>query len=320
MSNNSSYESLKNQLDQGAKQLLAAQLSIEERISHLLKLEQEWSEKEKLMEENANKAKSTIKLDVGGKIFKTSRETLLSKKDTFFYAMISSGKWLPDEDGSYFIDRNPKLFHYVLDFMRYGKVDLSALDKSKRDLLREEADYYLISEMFSDESADQERNGIADTFDMNLKGPYTDLSDNNKTATASQTGNTCALGSDGISSGKRTWKLRMNHFASTSHWIMVGVASKPLTDYQNSFEQPNNFGISSRNQKFTDCSSSSTTASNDWAVGHIIQVDLDCSKNTLKITNLNTGKYEEWQNLPPNTYYLHLNVFNANDSVTILDQ
>lgn len=54
---------------------------------------------EKKMEEHAAKAKNKIVLDVGGKRFATSKSTLLTFTNSYFWAMLSSGKWLPDDDG-----------------------------------------------------------------------------------------------------------------------------------------------------------------------------------------------------------------------------
>ena len=51
------------------------------------------------MNSNAQKAKQKIRLEVGGQIFVTSKSTLLSVEGTYFYALLSSGKWEPDEDG-----------------------------------------------------------------------------------------------------------------------------------------------------------------------------------------------------------------------------
>ena len=57
----------------------------------------------KLLEEkmifNAQKAKQKIRLEVGGQIFVTSKNTLLSIEGTYFHALLSSGRWEPDEDG-----------------------------------------------------------------------------------------------------------------------------------------------------------------------------------------------------------------------------
>ena len=53
----------------------------------------------------------TVKLNVGGKIFKTSLETLCKDPRSMLAAMFSGRFELkPDEDGAYFIDRDGKLF------------------------------------------------------------------------------------------------------------------------------------------------------------------------------------------------------------------
>jgi len=96
------------------------------------------------MKRSASVARTKIKLDIGGKIFSTSKSTLMAFEGSYFHAMLSSGHWQPDEDGTYFIDRNPKFFGLILDFMRTGKIDLT--DLSKKDLihLEEDLDYFQI--------------------------------------------------------------------------------------------------------------------------------------------------------------------------------
>ena len=59
----------------------------------------------------------TVKLNVGGKIYKTTLDTLRKDPDSMLNAMFSGRHELkPDEeDGAYFIDRNGKLFRYVFN-------------------------------------------------------------------------------------------------------------------------------------------------------------------------------------------------------------
>lgn len=54
---------------------------------------------------------STVKLNVGGKIYKTTLATLRKDPDSMLCAMFS-GKFevKPDEDGAYFIDRDAEMF------------------------------------------------------------------------------------------------------------------------------------------------------------------------------------------------------------------
>ena len=57
---------------------------------------------------------STIKLNVGGKIYKTTLDTLRKDPDSMLYAMFSGRFELKadEEDGAYFIDRDGELFRY----------------------------------------------------------------------------------------------------------------------------------------------------------------------------------------------------------------
>ena len=58
---------------------------------------------------------STIKLNVGGKIYKTTLDTLRKDPDSMLCAMFS-GKFelkVDEDDGAYFIDRDAEVFRYV---------------------------------------------------------------------------------------------------------------------------------------------------------------------------------------------------------------
>uniref|UniRef100_A0A6B2LJ35 Potassium channel tetramerisation-type BTB domain-containing protein n=1 Tax=Arcella intermedia TaxID=1963864 RepID=A0A6B2LJ35_9EUKA len=59
--------------------------------------------------------------------------------------MLSSGHWQPDEDGEYFIDRNPKHFINILDFLRTGKLNTIGFNEADHIKLKEDLDYFLIS-------------------------------------------------------------------------------------------------------------------------------------------------------------------------------
>jgi hypothetical protein len=52
---------------------------------------------------------SFVKFNVGGEIFQTSLETVLSEPDTLFHLMFN-GSWKPvtDVDGAIFLDRDPR--------------------------------------------------------------------------------------------------------------------------------------------------------------------------------------------------------------------
>lgn len=86
----------------------------------------------------------SLTLKVGSRKFQTTAETLKSVPDSFF-SSLASGR-IPqkrERDGSIFIDRNPKHFQYVLDYLRCnGEGFTPPMSKTAQDELRTEADYY----------------------------------------------------------------------------------------------------------------------------------------------------------------------------------
>ncbi|CAF5083634.1 unnamed protein product, partial [Rotaria sp. Silwood1] len=84
-------------------------------------------------------------LDVGGDKFSTSVETLTREKNTFFTALFSK-QWQLErdpDDESIFIDRDGKLFNYILAYLRTNKLSSDILNNdSLRELLLTEAEYF----------------------------------------------------------------------------------------------------------------------------------------------------------------------------------
>eukprot|EP01118_Nematostelium_gracile_P018433 TRINITY_DN8184_c0_g2_i2.p1 TRINITY_DN8184_c0_g2~~TRINITY_DN8184_c0_g2_i2.p1 ORF type:complete len:312 (-),score=78.33 TRINITY_DN8184_c0_g2_i2:3-938(-) len=147
---------------------------IEERIEFL---QQKEEQRKKQIEESFEKLKSQINLNVGGQRFSTSKSTLTSIEDTYFYAMLSSDKWKPNEYGEYFIDRNPKHFQQIVDYMKDGRLFNDLNSQEKREI-KKEMDYYQIP---IPESLMYEKWH----WDPKKKGKYITLTDNNMTATSS---------------------------------------------------------------------------------------------------------------------------------------
>lgn len=59
---------------------------------------------------------SYIRLNVGGQLFVTSSSTLNKLSDSFYHPLRLN--YPRDPDGTIMIDRNPKYFGYILDFLR----------------------------------------------------------------------------------------------------------------------------------------------------------------------------------------------------------
>ena len=88
---------------------------------------------------------SMIKLNVGGKEFMTTLGTLRSDQNSMLTKMFSSdasGR-VPakqDANGAFFIDRCPRYFSVILNFMRSGKLEKRA--DIDMNVLRHEAEYF----------------------------------------------------------------------------------------------------------------------------------------------------------------------------------
>ena len=79
-----------------------------------------------------------------GQRFETSKVNLLRFENTYFTGLLGSGNWKPDADGSYFIDRNPKHFDVVLDYLRGNEKVLERLSDADLETVKEHFDYLLI--------------------------------------------------------------------------------------------------------------------------------------------------------------------------------
>ena len=68
-------------------------------------------------------ANNTVKFNVGGRLFEVSRELIDKYPDTVLGTLVAD-TWKEDPEETVFIDRNGDTFAHVLDFMRYGSIDL----------------------------------------------------------------------------------------------------------------------------------------------------------------------------------------------------
>ncbi|XP_074990432.1 SH3KBP1-binding protein 1 [Calonectris borealis] len=84
-----------------------------------------------------------VQLNVGGKRFSTSRQTLTWISDSFFSSLLSGRiSTLKDETGAIFIDRDPTVFAPILNFLRTKELDPRGVSIS---LLLHEAQFYGIT-------------------------------------------------------------------------------------------------------------------------------------------------------------------------------
>ncbi|TKS80597.1 BTB/POZ domain-containing protein KCTD3 [Collichthys lucidus] len=92
---------------------------------------------------NSTRSGDIIHLNVGGKRFSTSRQTLTWVPDSFFSSLLSGRiSTLKDETGAIFIDRDPSLFATILNFLRTKELHPRSINVH---MLMHEAEFYGIT-------------------------------------------------------------------------------------------------------------------------------------------------------------------------------
>ncbi|XP_029373195.1 SH3KBP1-binding protein 1 [Echeneis naucrates] len=92
---------------------------------------------------NTSRFGEIVHLNVGGKRFSTSRQTLTWVPDSFFSSLLSGRiSTLKDETGAIFIDRDPTLFAPILNFMRTKELYPRSINVH---MLMHEAEFYGIT-------------------------------------------------------------------------------------------------------------------------------------------------------------------------------
>jgi hypothetical protein len=96
----------------------------------------------------------SIKLNIGGRIFVTTRNTLCAESGLFRRQLSGDFTWKPEADGSYFLDADPDLFEHLLRFMRRPEVfplfytNAAGLDYDLYNRLETEALYFQINTLY----------------------------------------------------------------------------------------------------------------------------------------------------------------------------
>jgi len=121
------------------KELEAKERDLEQR-------EKRWNDLMKQVEDNIKLSNDLIHLNVGGTKFTVSKPVLLKSGNSYFAALLG-GNWKPNSKGYFFVDRSPKHFNRILDYLRKGLLDTEDLSQVETDNLMEELDYYQIQIM-----------------------------------------------------------------------------------------------------------------------------------------------------------------------------
>lgn len=93
-----------------------------------------------------SKTQKYISLNIGGKIFQTTKETLQNVKNSLLASIVEDESMNLDEE--IYIDRSPALFHFILNYYRYGTVNYNQF-KNKQEIIsfKNEAEFYQLIEI-----------------------------------------------------------------------------------------------------------------------------------------------------------------------------
>jgi len=91
-------------------------------------------------------AEDVIGLNVGGRTFTTTRDTLCKERDSVLAVLFDRnadvGGGLPvDSEGNFFLDRDSRLFAITLNYLRTGTLP-DDMPRSDRKLLKAEAEFF----------------------------------------------------------------------------------------------------------------------------------------------------------------------------------
>jgi len=131
----------------------------------------------------------------------------------------------PDEDGTYFIDRNPKFFGMILDYLRKDSINISGLSSSELTDLQDEVEFYQIESLLA-------------LLKQSIKTPKIVWSNSHlnsikiSDSTLTAVGGSCNIVLATIpliSSGKHSWKMKV---IKPGNYISIGVALNTIRNNQ----------------------------------------------------------------------------------------
>lgn len=111
-----------------------------EQMQDLAIREDKWLKMDKEASQISVNRTDIITLNIGGERFATKAETLLRVKDTLFYKILISKKF--DTKKEIFFDRFSTYFSYILDYMRYNRLNLKRFKKPDLEELLIEVEYF----------------------------------------------------------------------------------------------------------------------------------------------------------------------------------
>lgn len=138
------YETKFQQLHTQAEKVQQEQI---EKEINLENASAEWRDVKSRLESSSMPSNTKVKLNIGGRFFQTTIETLTKYSDTrlTYFKALFSRQWelgKDPKDDSIFIDRDGDLFEYILQYLRTDKIPIDINHDLLRQDLITEAQFY----------------------------------------------------------------------------------------------------------------------------------------------------------------------------------
>lgn len=103
----------------------------------------EWIEIQETAKKYVEQVRPKIRINVGGKIFQTSKATLLRFPTTVFSVMLGTPHWRPKDD-IFFFDRPSHAMDHVLDYLSNGNLRTESFSPADLKSLLDDVNYFHI--------------------------------------------------------------------------------------------------------------------------------------------------------------------------------
>jgi hypothetical protein len=254
-----------------------------------------------------------IDLNVGGQYFTTTRTTLCSVKGSMLEAMFS-GRWqLPtDTKGRYFIDRNPKYFGRILDFLREPTREMIfPKDKDKLEFLKRELEFFGLAETITpppliiDNTADAEWEPITTRVQY---GSFYDVSANGKTAIKARDNATIGILREKQSHSTNNnavlvYRLRIDNLSAFDEYDAIGFANSNYGFDWCSLYKQGSVRVQANGNVQVD-GTTTVGAAPTFTTGSELRIELDCATKEFTVI-VNNGKPFKivWPSCGPEVYF-----------------
>eukprot|EP01012_Entosiphon_sulcatum_P031629 TRINITY_DN4023_c0_g1_i1.p1 TRINITY_DN4023_c0_g1~~TRINITY_DN4023_c0_g1_i1.p1 ORF type:complete len:619 (+),score=138.41 TRINITY_DN4023_c0_g1_i1:65-1921(+) len=150
------FDQMRLELEDVRKDVQQEHAKLDNKKQELEAAKKELEDMQERMRDTASHAKHKVRLNVGGRLFVCTKDTLLVEENTFFWHLLAGANWKPDEDGEYFIDRDPRHFDVILNYFRKGRLDLDLASMRVKERLAfyDEVEYFKVHSLLKNREAD----------------------------------------------------------------------------------------------------------------------------------------------------------------------